>query len=110
LLIDLIRVGELDAARPARAAAQCGTRLDRLLLSLRDDAEEAAVAHDGNKTGNCLDCGFIDSFELRAVTRRAHRTAVQHARQSNVLNVGGAARNFGRDIQSLNRLSYEVVF
>src|SRR5262249_12606922 len=110
LLIDLIRVGELDAARPARTAAQRGTRLDRLLLALRDDADEAAVAHDSDDSRHGLDRGVVEYFELRAVTRRAHRTAVQHARQANVLNVGGAAGNFSRDIQSLNRLSHKLVF
>src|SRR5262249_23019135 len=60
LLIDLIRVGELDAARPARTAAQRGTRLDRLLLALRDDADEAAVAHDSDDSRHGLDRGVVE--------------------------------------------------
>ena len=110
MLIDRIRIGELGAARPARAAAQRGTGLDRLLLALRDNSEEAAVAHEANNAWHCLDYGFIDAFELRAGTRRTHNTAVQHARQANVLNIGRAAGNFSRDIQSLSRLSHELVF
>ena len=109
LLIDRIRIGELGAARPARAAAQRGTGLDRLLLALRDNSEEAAVAHEANNAWHCLDCGFIDAFELRAGTRRMHHTAVQHARQANVLNIRGTTGNLSRDIQSLNRLPHELV-
>ena len=95
-----------DPAGPAppstwRFAARTRARLDRLLLALGDDAEEAAVAHHCDHARHRFDAGLVEALELRAVARRPHHAAVHHARQAHVLHVGCAAGDLAGNVEAL---------
>ena len=109
VLVRFIHVGEIGVARPTRSGAQSSTGLDRLLLTLGDEADKAPVTYDRDHSRHCLGRRFVQILELCAITRRPHHPAMQHARQPNVLNVGGTAGDLGRDIQSSNGLSHDLV-
>ena len=94
--------------RPARGARQRPHRLDRLELALGDDGEEAAVAHDAHHARHRLDGGGVHLHQPRRRARRPHDARMHHAGQAQVLHIGGAARDLGRDVDPRHRLAHDV--
>ena len=96
LLVEAGGIGQRRSGLPLRRGRQRLDGLDRLLLALGDDAEEAAVAHHRDDARHRPHLGFVERFELRAVLRRARHAAVHHAGQPQVLHEGRAAGHLGR--------------
>ena len=104
LLVEPRRIGQRGSGLPFRRSGQRLDRLDRLLLALGGDAQEAAVANHRDDAGHRAYLGFVERFELRAVLRRTRNAAVHHARQPQVLHERGAAGDLGRQIDARQRL------
>ena len=92
--------GSSEPVLPFRRSRERSASLDRLFFARGDDAEEAAVAHHCHHARHRLRRRLVEAFERRAVSRRAHDAAVQHAGQAQILNVGRTARHLARECRS----------
>ncbi len=97
---DPIRVGQGCGLLPLRGGGQRAPGLDGLPFALGHHGEVAALAHDGDHAGHALDRRRIDRPERRARAGLAHGPGMQHARQPQILDEGGATRDLGRDVHA----------
>ncbi|MGY3365449.1 hypothetical protein ACVWZL_002574 [Bradyrhizobium sp. GM2.4] len=110
-VLDVGEIGQFRRRLPAHRKLLC--RADRVLLALRDDADEIADAHDGYDAGNVAHRGFIDRNQACADERagvdagigRTHHAAVQHAGYADVVHEGEPARGLGREVDAGHRLA-----
>jgi len=63
----------------------------RLLIAVGHDADDVAIAHDGDDARHRSRRGVVERAKLRPTRRRAHHRAVRHARQAHVGDEFGSA-------------------
>ena len=91
---------------PFRRSGQRSHGFYRLEFLLGDDREEVAVADHLDHAGELFDGRDIALRQLRSIARRPHDPCMHHAGQTHVLDIRGASRDFGRDINPSHRLAH----
>ena len=78
--------GSVSVSSQRARDAQRSARPHRLLLALRDDADEAAVAHDRAHAGHGAHRRVVERLEPRARARRAQHAPVEQPGRREVLD------------------------
>ncbi len=113
---EVAQVGHAGPRLPLHA--QLAKGLLGVFLALGHDADEVADDDHRANAGNVRDRRFVDRLQrvadelavVRAGIRRAHHTAVQHARHPHVVHEHELSRELGRDVDArLPRADHAVV-
>ncbi len=75
----------------------------------RDDAEEIALGHSLQVTGNFPGYGVVHTHQLGAHPGRTNHAAVQHSGHAHIRDVWPLAENFGREIDARDGLADDCV-
>src|SRR6202012_571801 len=92
-------------------------RLDRVFLTLGDDADEVADPDDGGQPRDIADRRLVDGNEtgadeitgIDAGIGRAYDAAMKHAGHAHVVNVDQFAGGLGRQISARHRVSENAI-
>ena len=83
--------------------------LDRLEFALGDHGQETAVAHDLDDTPGMRSTAPTSTIaQACAIARRPHDARMHHAGQPQVLDIGDAAGDLGRNVDAWHRLADDV--
>ena len=102
-------IGQCGRFLPLRGGGQGAHRLDRLPFLLGNDSEVASVAHHLDDARHSLDRAGIECQQLRPHAGLADRAGVQHSRKADVLDEGGAAGDFRRDVDARHRRADQMI-
>ncbi len=100
---DVVLVGQGGCFVPLGRGGQRTPRLHGLPFAFRDHGEVAALPHDGHHARHVLDRSGVERAEHCPGAGLAHGAGVQHPRQAHVLDVGGPARDLGRNVHTRQR-------
>ena len=101
VLHQLVLLGQALPARPRGFELLGG--FDGGPFILGNDAEEVALAHELDDTGNAADRRLVDALQRRSDRRRPYHAAVQHAGHAEVLHVGEFAGHLVRNVDARDR-------